>query len=176
MEYTTLAKVTDRTEIWYDPDIENTVIEDDQDTVFAYYSLMVGEDFSRYSPWLLRIVLDRRKLLDKEIKPQLIVSKLKETFKNDMEVFASDENAAVPVIRCRIYRDTNKGDEEGLSVDEEDTFLRRLEGHVLHAIPLRGIENISRVFMVEKKTVGLNTKSEFDQGVEWVLETDGNLM
>ena len=171
IEYTTLRKVTDRTEIWYDPDIENTVIQEDEDTVFAYTSLMVGEDFSRYSPWVLRIVLDRRMLLDKDIKPQLIVAKLKETFKDDLDVCSSDENAEVPVIRCRIIRNDDTKDEA--SLDEEDVFLRRLESHILNAIPLRGIEGISRVFMVEKKNVGLSAKGEFEPFTEWVLETDG---
>jgi DNA-directed RNA polymerase II subunit RPB1 len=174
IEYTTLKKVTDRTEIWYDPDVENTVIEDDQDTVFAYYSLMVGEDFSRFSPWVLRIVLDRRMLLDKEIKPQLIVSKLKEEFRNDMDIFSSDENAAVPIIRCRIVRDeASKDNDESLEMDEEDTFLRRLESHILNSIPLRGIENIARVFMVERKNVRIKDNGEYEQFNEWVLETDG---
>jgi DNA-directed RNA polymerase II subunit RPB1 len=172
IEYTTIANVTDRAEIWYDPDIENTVIEEDQDTVFSYYSLMIGESFEKFSPWVLRIVLNRRKLLDKEIKPQLIVAKLKEEFKNDMDIFCSDENASVPVIRLRIIRDDHKDADENQQ-DEEDSLLRRLESHILNEIPLRGIENISRVFMVEKKSVKPNDKGEFGTQMEWVLETDG---
>lgn len=171
VEYTTLRKVTDRTEIWYDPDIENTIIPEDQDTVFAYYSLMVDEDFSRYSPWVLRIVLNRRMLLDKDITPQLIVTKLKQEFSNDMDIFASDENADVPVIRCRILRDGNN--ENDSDYDEEDVFLRRLENHILNAIPLRGIDNISRAFIVEKKISVVKANGEYDQSNEWVLETDG---
>lgn len=173
LEYTTLKKVTERTEIWYDPDVENTIIEEDQDTVFAYYSLMVGEDFTKYSPWVLRIVLNRRMLLDKEIKPQLIVAKLKENFGQEMDIFCSDENAEVPVIRCRLIRDEYYKESAVDLEDEEDIFLRRLEGHILNAIALRGVPDISRVFMVEKKNVQLNQIGEYEQYSEWVLETDG---
>ncbi|KAI3644304.1 hypothetical protein MP228_010468 [Amoeboaphelidium protococcarum] len=171
IEYTTLRKVADRTEIWYDPDIENTRIVEDEDTVLAYYSLMVDEDFSRYSPWVLRIVLDRRMMLDKETKPQLIVSRLKEEFQNDLDICSSDENAPVPVIRIRILRNEEDVDQDAL--DEEDTILRKLEAHILNQIPLRGIEGINRVFMVEKKNVALNDQGDYEQFSEWVLETDG---
>lgn len=172
-EYTTLRKVTDRTEIWYDPDVENTIVEEDQDTVFAYYSLKMDEDYTKYSPWVLRILLNRRMLLDKEIKPQLIVDKLQQEFGADLDIFASDENATVPVIRCRVIRGADKSIDEEEERGEEDAVLRQIEAHILDGIPLRGIENISRVFMVEKKRSVLNDQDEYEQKSEWVLETDG---
>ncbi|KAK7074174.1 DNA-directed RNA polymerase II subunit RPB1, partial [Halocaridina rubra] len=61
MEHTTLKKVTSNTAIYYDPDPQNTVIDEDQEFVNVYYE-MPDFDVSRISPWLLRIELDRKKM------------------------------------------------------------------------------------------------------------------
>lgn len=52
LEYTTLRKLTRATEIWYDPDPQNTVIPEDRDFVKAHL-LLPDEDFNsdRISPW-----------------------------------------------------------------------------------------------------------------------------
>lgn len=173
IEYTTLRKVTERTEIWYDPDVKSTVVEEDEDLVeaFAFTTENEDADSARLSPWVLRIVLDRRMMLDKNVGPKLIVDKLKSEFIDDLDFCHSDENALVPVIRCRIKREEEDVGQE--TIDEEDLFLRRLEGHLLNAIALRGIQDIGRVFMVEKKNVQLNANGDYETFNEWVLETDG---
>jgi len=62
LEYCTLKNVTESTEIYYDPDPENTVVEEDREFV-QYYFEIPDEDFNmeHASPWMLRIVLDRKK-------------------------------------------------------------------------------------------------------------------
>lgn len=65
LEHTTLARLTASTEIWYDADPLNSVIEEDRDIYQAYFEMEEGEDISRYSPWVLRIQLDFRRKLDK---------------------------------------------------------------------------------------------------------------
>lgn len=61
LEHTTLRKVTANTAIYYDPDPQNTVIEEDQEFVTVYYE-MPDFDPTRISPWLLRIELDRKRM------------------------------------------------------------------------------------------------------------------
>ena len=64
IEHTTLKNVTSSTEIYYDPDPRTTVIEDDYDTVEAYFAIpdqKVEESIDKQSPWLLRLELDRAK-------------------------------------------------------------------------------------------------------------------
>ena len=64
LEYTTLVSITDSTEIWYDPDPENTVVEEDKEFVDDYFAIP-DEDMpissDTCSPWMLRIILNRRK-------------------------------------------------------------------------------------------------------------------
>lgn len=60
LEHTTLRKVTANTAIYYDPDIKNTCIEEDEEWVSIFYE-MPDFDPSRSSPWLLRLELDRKR-------------------------------------------------------------------------------------------------------------------
>ena len=66
LEHTTLRKVTANTAIYYDPDPQNTVINEDQEIDNVYYE-MPDFDISRISPWLLRIELDRKRMTDKKL-------------------------------------------------------------------------------------------------------------
>lgn len=176
LEYTTIRKVTKGVSIHYDPDIENTNVEADRDLVEAYTSLLVGEDLTRHSPWVLRMVLDRRMLVDKSVTISTIVAKIKAELPNEIDICASDENAEEQVIRCRIVRDQDeqqqpKADTD--AVETEDIFLQRTSAFILDEIRLSGVESISRVFMVEKKNTVLDENGDFNTKNEWVLETDG---
>ncbi|KAG1077869.1 hypothetical protein G6F42_024564 [Rhizopus arrhizus] len=69
LEHTTLQKVTSVTEIYYDPDPRNTIIEEDADFVDTYYQLEDDNSafVTRVSPWLLRIELNRGMMIDKRL-------------------------------------------------------------------------------------------------------------
>ena len=77
LEYTLLKDITSVTEIYYDPDIANTIVEADKDFVETYYSLS-SEDFdlARLSPWCLRIELDKALVKEKNIKMDEFVTKI----------------------------------------------------------------------------------------------------
>lgn len=104
LEHTNLQKVTAATEVYYDPDPRNTVIEEDEDFVATYYALeddnapsVVG-----VSPWLLRIELNRAMMVDKFLGITEVVAKINEDFSNDLHIIGSDENAEKLIIRARI--------------------------------------------------------------------------
>ena len=108
VEHTTLRSVTETTEIYYDPDIQSTVIEADRDMVESYFILPGGdvEDQYRQSRWLLRIVLGRRALLDKGLTVQDVAAKIKESYTKDLAVLFSDDNADEQIVRIRMMQDT----------------------------------------------------------------------
>lgn len=181
VEHTTLRSVTETTEIYYDPDIQSTVIEADRDMVESYFILPGGdlEDQYRQSRWLLRIILGRRALLDKGLTVQDVAAKIKENYAKDLAVLFSDDNADEQVVRIRMIQDTKGDDEDDL---EEDLMLKRLESHILDTLTLRGVPGIERAF--------LNTKTklrENDEGAlvmvkddplckEWFLDTSGSAL
>ncbi|KAI9320161.1 RNA polymerase II large subunit, partial [Dichotomocladium elegans] len=177
LEHTTLQKVTSRTEIYYDPDPRNTLIEEDADFVDTYYQLEDDNSpvVTRVSPWLLRIELNRGMMIDKRLNITEVVQKISEEFRNDLHVIGSDENSEKLIIRCRVMMDENeeKGMDEEDSKSEEDTFLRKLEASMLSSINLRGIKGIQKVYIVERKDTKLGANGNFEMMTEWGLDTDG---
>ncbi|KAG8533813.1 DNA-directed RNA polymerase II subunit RPB1 [Bacidia gigantensis] len=166
VEHTTLRSVTESSEIYYDPDIESTVIDADKDMVESYFILPGGdvEDRFRQSRWLLRIILGRRALLDKGLTVQDVAAKIKENYTKDLAVIFSDDNADEQVVRIRMIQDYGKGDEDDDL--EEDVLLKRLESHMLDTLTLRGVPGIERAF--------LNTRTRLRQATDGSLVMDKN--
>ena len=70
LEYTTLGDIVTLTEIWYDPNIANSVIKEDRD--FINFALeFESVDISSLSAWLLRIELHKVLVNDKELVRQI---------------------------------------------------------------------------------------------------------
>ena len=101
LEHTTLRKVTANTAIFYDPDPQNTVIEEDQEFVNVYYE-MPDFDPTRISPWLLRIELDRKRMTDKKLTMEQIADKINQGFGDDLNCIFNDDNAEKLILRIRI--------------------------------------------------------------------------
>jgi len=196
IEYTVLGDVVKLTEIYYDPDIKNTVVEKDREFVKEYYDLgdETDDDLRRLSPWVLRIELNQTVFFDKKLKMNEIVREIQNEYSNDLNVLVTDDNADDLIVRVRIVNDipANVGggvDEDGNPIpfleeeevemgQEDDVFLKRLEKSMLSALKLRGVEDIKKVFMRggAKRAVWDN-ETGFGVKDEWVLETDGtNLM
>ena len=178
VEHTTLRSVTESTEIYYDPDIESTVIPADVDMVESYWIIPDASaiDAARQSRWLLRITLGRRKLLDKGLSVQAVAAKIKENYSQDMAVIFSDDNADELVIRIRMIRD-DKGEED--DEIEEDVMLKQMETHILDTLTLRGVPGIDRAFLSKREIIrqledGSLIKSKEDpRCTEWFLDTSG---
>ncbi|PRT54496.1 DNA-directed RNA polymerase II subunit RPB1 [Wickerhamiella sorbophila] len=175
IEHTSLKNVTAATEIYYDPDPRTTVIAEDLDTVEAYFSIpdeQVESTLHMQSPWLLRLELDRAKMLDKQLTMSQVAEKITAAFGGDLFVMWSEDNADKLVIRCRVIRDPKALEEEPDL--EEDQMVKSIEQHMLESITLRGVPGISRVFMMEHRLSQVDEVSgDWAQKMEWVLETDG---
>ncbi|KAJ1914006.1 DNA-directed RNA polymerase II core subunit rpo21 [Mycoemilia scoparia] len=177
IEHTTLEQVTAATEIWYDPDVQDTIIEEDQDMVRTYFELPEVEiPIEALSPWLLRLEINRNAFLDKNLTMEEISLKLREIFGNELAIIVSDQNLAKPVIRIRVV-DTEGGkaddDDEGRDI-EEDVFLRRIESHLLNSVTLRGINGIKRCYLITIENAPfINDEGKFDRKKEWLIETAG---
>lgn len=182
VEHTSLRSVTEATEIYYDPDIQSTVIENDRDMVESYFIIPedVTDDSSRQSKWLLRIVLNRARLLDKGLTVQDVATRIKQQYPRDIAVIFSDNNADEQVIRIRQLHDVKEDeDEEDM---EYDVTLKKLEQHLLDTLTLRGVSGVERAFINEKDNVRLMDDGSLFLSKadplckEWVLETSGSAL
>jgi DNA-directed RNA polymerase II subunit RPB1 len=181
VEHTTLRSVTEMTEIYYDPVVDDTVIEADKDMVESYFIIPEEDSTSieLQSKWLLRIVLDRKSLLDKGLSCSDVAARIKEQYKSDLAVIFSDNNADEQVVRIRLISDPESKDADDES--EEDTMLKRIEAHLLDTLTLRGVEGVSRAFIDKEARVvikpdGSLYKNKDDKnGIcdEWFLNTSG---
>ncbi|EGD96855.1 DNA-dependent RNA polymerase II largest subunit [Trichophyton tonsurans CBS 112818] len=179
------------TEIYYDPNIQSTVIENDVDMVESYFIIPedVADDSSRQSKWLLRIIqskwllriiLSRPKLLDKGLTVQDVATKIKEAYPQDIAVIFSDNNADEQVVRIRQIQDP-KQDEDNDDT-EYDVTLKKLESHLLDTLTLRGVPGIDRAFINEKSRTRVLEDGSLHQSAsdpeckEWVLETSGSAL
>lgn len=176
LAYTSLRTVTAAVEIWYDPDPSSTIIEEDKEFVDAFFAIPDEEIESKLhlqSPWLLRLELDRAKMLDRKLEMHYVAGRIAESFKTDLFVIWSEDNAEKLIIRCRVLGGADK-DEDGMATLEEDIFLRQLENTMLNSVSLRGVQGIDRVFLLEHDKVSVLPDGSIAKAEkEWVLETDG---
>ncbi|KAG9293781.1 hypothetical protein G9A89_019118 [Geosiphon pyriformis] len=180
IEYTTLKTVTQCTEIWYDPDITSSIIDEDREFVELYYQMEETVNTIQQSPWVLRFELGHGVMLDKKLPMDTVGNKIQEHFRRDIHAIWNDDNADKKIIRCRILNESSSNketvDEEGTHHStEEDVFLKRLENNMLGSIGLRGIRGIQRVYLIEtKKTqIYIDDVGKICKEDEWTLETDG---
>ncbi|EJP70630.1 RNA polymerase Rpb1 [Beauveria bassiana ARSEF 2860] len=184
VEYTNLRSVTSVTEIYYDPEVQATNIAEDVDMVESYF--MIPDDaqdtIHRQSRWLLRITLDRQKLLDKEIKIDDVAACIKEEYSNDLAIIFSDNNADEQVIRIRTIRQSDDKDEDSDTKIEDDVMLKRLEAHLLDTMTLRGVPGIERAFLtkgtrlVEDEDGSELALKDNPKCTQWYLDTSGSAL
>lgn len=180
VEYTTLRHITAVTEIYYDPDIMSTNIPEDMDIVDSYW---MTDDSMRHtiddqSRWLLRIVLDRQKLLDKGLEIDDVAERIRQDYPSDLAVVTSDNNAEEQVIRIRTISSDDKSDD--IAGIEDDVMLKRFEAHLLDTLTLRGVPGIERAFLTKGDRLittedGALLASKTDPRCEeWYLDTSGS--
>ncbi|KAI6111259.1 RNA polymerase 2 [Pisolithus sp. B1] len=158
LAYTSLRTVTAAVEIWYDPDPASTVIEED--------SLRLR------SPWLLRLVVDRARMIDRKLTMAYVAGHVAESFRMDLFVIWSEDSSEKLVICCRVLGGGDK-DDDGLGTVEEDVFLHQLENTMLNSVSLRGVPGVHRVFLPEHDKVYVSDEGGIKTKKEWALETDG---
>jgi len=62
----------------------------------------------RQSPWLLRLELDRAKMLDRKLEMSYVASRIADAFSTDLFVIWSEDNSDKLVIRCRSLTPKNE--------------------------------------------------------------------
>jgi DNA-directed RNA polymerase II subunit RPB1 len=117
LEVTKIADLIDHSEVYYDPDIKNTVVEGD-DEILEYWEVddMDESQLARHSKWLLRFVFRRDVIAYKDIKMNDISSAIEKDYgAGAFNLMTSDDNADELVLRLREVK------------DEDDLRVVRLE-------------------------------------------------
>lgn len=174
IESTSLRDVTALTQIYYDPDPQNSVIEEDREFMQMFFEIP-DEDvpIEKLSPWVLRIVLDRFKKEDKGLTNADISERIKLDFGGDLHCIHSSDNAERPVLQIRMVNEDAEKDAD--AEDEEDLFLKRIEQNLLNQMHLRGIDGVDKVVMRQESRPGFDANGNYNEKneIEWVLDTEG---
>jgi DNA-directed RNA polymerase II subunit RPB1 len=171
LEHTFLGKMTDSSSIYYDPDPENSVIEEDQEFVSDYFELPLSGQVSKdsLSPWLLRLEINR-KMKGKDITMEQIAEKIQKDFEGYLICIPTNENAQKLVLRIRLVEvdESKEFSFENKGLD----YLRKIEEHLLNKMELRGIQGIKKV-SVSKDDTGEHVLFTEGINLEQVLTVDG---
>jgi len=173
LAYTSLRTVTAAVEIWYNPSPTETIIPEDEVFVESFFAIPDEEIEGKLhlqSPWLLRLELDRAKMIDRKLTMAYVAGRIAESFKTDLFFIWSEDNSEKLIIRCRVWGGADKDDEDGMGAIEEDIFLRQLENTMLNSVSLRGVKDIKRVFLLEHDMVTVNDEGTIEarKEKEWM--------
>lgn len=172
IEHTTLEHVMLKSEIYYDPNPEETIIRDDEDIIDLYKiapSLEEEIPLRELSPWLLRFQLDENKMVERKLSIEEIRDKIHSFYPKLVNIMHTDVNSQDVIMRVRM----KKFDRDA---EDELQTLKNLEGELLKSMSLKGYPEIAKVYAkkvdyayYDKETGGSKkTKKE-----HWMLETDG---
>ncbi|KAK5113959.1 hypothetical protein LTR62_003082 [Meristemomyces frigidus] len=181
IEYTSLRSVTEQTEIYFDPEIQSTIVEADRDMVESYFIIPEEgeESHLKQSKWVLRIVLGRRQLLDKGLSVSDVGAAIKAEFHSSVAVIFSDDNADEQVVRIRLTDDSKDDDGADDADNPPEDLLKTFEAHMLKQVSLKGVPNVPKVFVSSMTTAFTDdagkmiVNKEDPRCQEWYLDTDG---
>ena len=171
MQYTTLLDILSKSEIYYDPEINNSLIEKDKETIDRFMLLEKEEienDIENISRWVLRLVLNPDKIT---INMSDITNSIKEKIKNIVIINTLEfEDRKEILIRLKCTKDMD--DPEDREKIKSYEYLKFLEDYLLNQ-KINGIELVKKVFWREEPIVKYGEKQEYKIIREIVFETKG---
>lgn len=184
LEHCVLKNVMARSEVWYDPidpaDPCKTVVEEDVELISGFYALGDSEyDFTRMSPWVLRITLNRDMMLDKKLEMHNVAEKIQAEYSDFLHVIFSDDNKEHLVLRLRIMDQSDGKGGEAEDKDANDETLKKLDTQYLRNLQLQGVHGIRKCFIREQQRIIVDPaeRTGYRTTKEWLLDTEGiNLM
>ena len=192
LEHTILQDIVKSTEICFDPDDLNTLIDEDKDCIEQYkaFENMVTEcneanlesGESEKSKWVIRMVMDPEVMLEKNITMDDVHFVIKSCYEDQVTCIYSDFNSDKLIFRIRmndILKNTNgRGGQKKERVnplDQSDQIylLKNFQDNLLQKIVLRGISGISKVILRKILDNVVEINGVYKKQDIWVLDTIG---
>lgn len=157
--------------IYYDANDFTTDLENDLDFVNSYRELMELDLMKKYdtAPWLLRIEVNREKLLEEGINMITLYNILQEYYEDTICCMFSDDNSGNLIFRIKLIEDPNQDEDR-----DYITELKALEKNIMENVLIKGIKNINKSMMNKQQYQQYNEETmQFENTFEWVLDTSG---
>ena len=189
INYTTLENVRTDVEVIYDPNVsEKIMTRDNVKKVFYSHNptkTSCQSDITNM-PWLVRIQLDREKMLEKEITVLDIKSKFCNAWErryNDIKNVRKEEKRVIDKITsCAILSNTDNDEQPIIhirfSVTEfEISIIHDFIDLLIDKVKLKGISSITNVFAVKERVLSFdNENNDIEKKNQYVIYTAGNNM
>jgi len=188
VEHTSLRDVVISSEICFDPDNMNTLIQEDRELMKQYHEFQEivsdciekNEDGTSKSKWVLRFEFDKELLLDKNITMDDIHFAIENGYSQDIECIYSDYNSDKLVLRIRLKeliskkKGLIKTNQQSLDQSDEIYMLKNIQDNLMDNIVLKGIPKISKVAIRKIQNVAIFNDGDYDTKEIWVLDTVGS--
>ena len=186
IENTKLQEIVSLVDICFDPDDLNTLIEEDNDTLQQYYEFenmvdeCTGSDSTatkEKSKWIIRLVLDKETMLDKNISMDDINFAISNAYEDEVHCIYTDYNSDKLVFRLRLSSvlSNKKKNSKTNPLDQSDEIylLKNFQDNLLNNIVLSGVKNISKVILRKVSDNVVKEDGKYNKSEKWVLDTVG---
>ena len=184
LEYTSMDEVTKSVSICFDPDGMTTLIAEDKPLMEEYATFIkmvkecqgetVEEEDEVKSKWVIRFIMDKEAMLDKNITMDDIHFAVRHSYKGELSCIYSDYNADKLVMRIRLNKSLTASKKKSLDQSDEIYKLKNLQHNMLHNIILRGVKKIPKVILRKSVNQLIEKDGNYDKEDIWVLDTVGS--
>ena len=169
IKLTTIEDVLESSEIMFDPLSTNTAVEKEAEDIYQLFSKSCSDDVMDFSPWVIRLVFNRAKMLDSSIQMNDISIAIQQNLKESalFKCVFTDDNSSELVMRIQILKPDN-GIQQDLIIQ-----LQQIESLISKHV-IKGVSGITNVSMSENTSRIKYLEGEFVDDSEWVIYADGN--
>eukprot|EP00747_Dinoflagellata_sp_TGD_P161077 gnl/TRDRNA2_/TRDRNA2_178045_c0_seq8.p1 gnl/TRDRNA2_/TRDRNA2_178045_c0~~gnl/TRDRNA2_/TRDRNA2_178045_c0_seq8.p1 ORF type:complete len:1521 (-),score=-42.62 gnl/TRDRNA2_/TRDRNA2_178045_c0_seq8:230-4792(-) len=153
IEHTVIKKILSSIQLWYDPDLLHTFIPEDQSLIDLYKLELLTDRESTFSPWIIRLELDKTVCLDKELLSKDIADRLENEIGSLARILYQPFNADYQVIRIRLILE-NQNDDNATSIQTYKHSMQSISNYYL-----KGVKNIRRSMISKTKMAVISKKS-----------------
>lgn len=174
IQTTFFKDIVKTSKIYYDAQDFKTDIDDDALFVNSYKELMDKEliQYHDTAPWLLRIELNRDKLLEEGISMLTLYNILQDYYEDTISCMFSDDNSSNLIFRIKFIDDNSSDDDR-----DYITELKALEKNIMDNILIKGVKNVNKAMMNKQEYQIYDPETlQFRKTFEWVLDTSGTNM
>jgi len=185
IEHTRLRQIVSEITICFDPDDNNTMIEEDSLLIEQYnlYQTMVDDCYEdnitgnlQRSKWIVRMELDAEKMLEKGLTMDDVNFAIKNAYSDEVQCIYSDYNADKLIFRIRtldLLKRKSATKSSPLDQSDDIYMLKNFQEQLLDNLVLRGVKDINHVSI--RKVIN-NVEYEngaYNKRTSWVLDTVG---
>jgi DNA-directed RNA polymerase II subunit RPB1 len=173
IELTKLEDIMKSVRIYYDPDDMNTIIAEDKELLQIYNVFTEIDDEINdkdcSSRWIIRLELDKEKMMNKDITMEKVYHKINIDYPNDISCIYSDDNSNKLIFRIRMLKQKKIDYDKINDLNYLKTVVKTLREKVI----IKGVANIKSVSMYKNKDKFVMKEKTFIRTEEWVLDTNG---